>query len=398
MQLSFVWRYTMANTKRWCWYIPIVSLICTVIWYSYTMESTSRNRVAITALKPRVIDDTKQNVVAILSKQNVVPTVSKLEKKNEKYLVYLCDEKRDCGGWGDRQRGIVSLFLLSLVWKRTFKILISSPCDIKPYYTPTKEYNWIFTDDELKGLKDQKTKTLDFVGVDEPLMNMNMNSSEIADVLYIKTNCVNFLIIALKYANFLPVYLRKKGRASIFRESWNRFMIPTDKLLSQVVKIDSRGEINSDAKKLGKELVCAHLRIGHSKYLPNDYVGFPLVAVPKVWNFIDDNFHKKSRIFVATDNLDVRKSAISKYGRRYIGSYAYTMNPDNMRSNLTLACSSQESAYVDQLMLSKCDVLIFYRRSGFSIHASYLKTEWTNIYSILRNGSSTFSLQKTNIY
>ncbi|ESP02160.1 hypothetical protein LOTGIDRAFT_157314 [Lottia gigantea] len=372
----------MAKLTCWSRYILWTSLICIVVWYS-------------------LLNQCKQNVVPSLSEQNVKLSQSERhmapnrKKINEKYLVYLCDEKRDCGGWGDRQRGMVSLFLLSLVWKRTFKILISSPCDIKPYYKPTKEYNWIFTDDELKKLKAKTKRTLAFISNDIPLLNLNMNNSEIAEVLYVKTNCYSYSNIAENYTQFLPDYLRNKNRATIFRETWNRFMIPTEKITGQVSKIMSTGKINLDAKKSGKELICAHLRIGRSKYLPHDYTGIPLTAVPDVWDFIDHHFHKKSRIFVATDNLDVRQSAMSKYGRRYIGSYAYTMNPDKMRSNLTLACSSQESAYVDQLMLSKCDVLIFYRRSGFSLHASYLKTKWREIYAIMGHTKNSVSLKKT---
>ncbi|ESO94028.1 hypothetical protein LOTGIDRAFT_153509 [Lottia gigantea] len=379
----------MATKKKLCWYVPLVLMICMVVWHSipFITESRSRNPVDIRNAMSHVKNEISQNVIPILNEQ---------KKINEKYLVYLCDEKRDCGGWGDRQRGIVSLFLLSLVWKRTLKILISTPCDIKPYYKPTKEYNWIFTEEELKGLKGKRNKTLDFMGIDVPLIDINLNSSEIAEVLYIKTNCFHFVEIAQKYVKFLPVYLKNKGRAGIFRESWNRIMIPTDKVLSQVVKIESSGVINSDAKKTGKELVCAHLRTGLTENLNYDYGGFPPVAVTKLWNFIDGHFHNKSRIFVATDHLGIRKSAISKYGIRYIGSYASNVHPDTMRSNLTLACRSQESAYVDQLMLVKCDVLIYYRRSGFSIHASYLKTEWRNIYSILRNGKSTFSLKEAH--
>ncbi|ESP00200.1 hypothetical protein LOTGIDRAFT_173359 [Lottia gigantea] len=381
----------MATTKRLCWYVSLVSIIISmVVWNSkpYITESLSRNPVDITSNMSHVKNENNQSVLPILSKQ---------EKKKEKYLVYLCDEKKACGGWGDRQRGIVSLFILSLVWKRTLKILISSPCDIKPYYKPTKEYNWIFTEEELKGLKGKRNTTLEFMHRCKPLYDTyNLNSSDIAEVLYIKTNCVSFLPIAQKYAKFLPAYLKNKGRASVFRESWNRIMIPTDKVLSEVMKIESSGVINSDAKKSGKELVCVHLRTYLTENLTYDCGGFPPVAVTKLWNFIDGHFHNKSRIFVATDHLGIRKSAISKYGTRYIGSYASNVHPDSMRSNLTLACRSQESAYVDQLMLSKCDVLIYYRKSGFSIHASYLKTEWRNIYSIMRNSKSTFSLVKEN--
>ncbi|ESO86201.1 hypothetical protein LOTGIDRAFT_167433 [Lottia gigantea] len=383
----------MMIRRNWRWYIT-VALLCIIIWYSLPLTSvmTCRNPESTTT-EPHIIYGNEQNEVQILKKENVEPSPTKI---NERYLVYVCDDKNKCGGWGDRQRGIVCSFFLSMVWKRTFKIVLTSPCDIRPYYQPTKEYNWIFTEEELKGLQYKTNKTLNYMA-NCTLLNLNLNESETAEVLYVKANCYSYEKIVKNYTKFLPDFLKNihyKNRALIFREAWNRLMIPTERLTSQVSKIESSGKINLDAKTSGNELICAHLRIRHCGYFPRPFKGLPLSAVSKIWDFIDDNYHEKSRIFVATDDLDVRKSAISKYGARYIGSYAMVIHPDNMRFNLTLACSSQEAAYVDQLMLSKCNVLIYCRRSGFSIHASYLKIKGGEIYTIQGHTNTSVSLKK----
>lgn len=77
-------------------------------------------------------------------------------KRSGKYLVYVCHE--NCGGkkfifveihfisrlvkgWGDRLRGIMSLFMLSLMLDRNFRIEITHPCNLTYILRPNL-YNW----------------------------------------------------------------------------------------------------------------------------------------------------------------------------------------------------------------------------------------------------------------
>ncbi|CAF2699652.1 unnamed protein product [Rotaria sp. Silwood2] len=60
-------------------------------------------------------------------------------KRRGKYLVYVCHE--NCGGWGDRLRGIMSLFMLSLMLDRNFRIEITHPCNLTHILRPNL-YNW----------------------------------------------------------------------------------------------------------------------------------------------------------------------------------------------------------------------------------------------------------------
>ncbi|CAF1473959.1 unnamed protein product [Didymodactylos carnosus] len=49
-------------------------------------------------------------------------------------LIYSCI--RECGGWGDRQRGLESAFLLALITDRRFMIEMNFPCDIRTALQP----------------------------------------------------------------------------------------------------------------------------------------------------------------------------------------------------------------------------------------------------------------------
>jgi hypothetical protein len=73
---------------------------------------------------------------------------------NTKYVQYICDYK--CGGWGDRLKGIMSSFMLSLVLGRRFLIKIEHPCDMKHFFSDNDKY-W------SEPLIDQKNKKQIFI-------------------------------------------------------------------------------------------------------------------------------------------------------------------------------------------------------------------------------------------
>ena len=61
---------------------------------------------------------------------------------NQKLLIYQCtDNTRVCSGLGDRERGIVSTFLLALLTNRTFVVKHTRPCSLSYFFEPNV-YNW----------------------------------------------------------------------------------------------------------------------------------------------------------------------------------------------------------------------------------------------------------------
>ena len=43
-----------------------------------------------------------------------------------------------CGGWADRQKGIVSAYVLSVLMDRDFKLDMPRPCDIAVFLAPNQ--------------------------------------------------------------------------------------------------------------------------------------------------------------------------------------------------------------------------------------------------------------------
>jgi hypothetical protein len=73
------------------------------------------------------------------------PDISKIQSMidnvtvdNTKYVQYICDNA--CGGWGDRLKGIISTFMLSLVLERKFLMKVEHPCDMKYFFKDYDEY------------------------------------------------------------------------------------------------------------------------------------------------------------------------------------------------------------------------------------------------------------------
>jgi tryptophanase len=73
------------------------------------------------------------------------PDISKIQSMidnvtvdNTKYVQYICEKR--CGGWGDRLKGIVSTFMLSLVLERKFLMKVEHPCDMKYFFKDYDEY------------------------------------------------------------------------------------------------------------------------------------------------------------------------------------------------------------------------------------------------------------------
>ena len=77
-------------------------------------------------------------------------SASQGRKGSKKYVIFVCDERRSCGGWGDRQRGLVGVYALAIVTGRQFGIIMTVPCNITNVYVPNR-VNWVIPDHELQG-------------------------------------------------------------------------------------------------------------------------------------------------------------------------------------------------------------------------------------------------------
>ena len=62
----------------------------------------------------------------------------------ERFIMYRCDQEKDqhdCGGLGDRLKGILAAYLWSILDNRTLLIRINRPCNFVNLLEPN-EVNW----------------------------------------------------------------------------------------------------------------------------------------------------------------------------------------------------------------------------------------------------------------
>ncbi|XP_050394310.1 uncharacterized protein LOC126812107 isoform X2 [Patella vulgata] len=298
--------------------------------------------------------------------------------KRKKYLIYLCNDRRWCGGWGDRQRGIVTVYLMSLAYNRTFGIEMTSPCDFKRFMQPNQT-NWIIPPQDLVN---RTTKTIDSMGAGPPRLDYNGTNTE--DVIKIKINSDASMHIRKLFPKQMPKYVHGVSRAIVFRRVWKHLMKPSQHIIEHLKEMSGNVDLNNRTH----QLVCAHLRIGKSKNLPNDPPRVNISSIDKLWTFLH-TFENSSKIFIATDNEEVRVSARKTFGPRYFDTGGKIIHIDRQRWSKG-ACLGFETAILDQIILTSCDVLVV-SPSNFSVRAAMLKDLLESVYMFGGKGVRPFS-------
>ena len=89
----------------------------------------------------------------------------KTKINKNKYIIYRCDSDGECGGWGDRLKGIFSAYWWAILTDRQLIIQITKPCPLTEIFEPneikwnmqiTKEIN--YTEVLLSNINEQNFK------------------------------------------------------------------------------------------------------------------------------------------------------------------------------------------------------------------------------------------------
>ena len=296
-------------------------------------------------------------------------------QKYKKYLIFKCSTGM-CGGWSDRQRGLVNVYILSIVTGRQFGIIMTKPCNVTRYYVP-KEVNWIIPDDELRGKTEVMINDKGSSNFSRDLSTMNFNKKYPQDVVYIKTNNNAYVELLRKnklYASKLPQWAIST-KAAVFAKAWNTLMRPSAQLQSHLKKY--LRSISFEHRT--RPLVCSHVRVARSETIPMD--GKPRMNVSDIgvlWNFLDGYVRNGSKMFLATDSQLVRNMTRQRFGDNVTDTGGDIIHVD-MQANLIGACNGFGYALLDQLIMTHCDVLVL-STSGFGLRAGFLRKKRDNLF------------------
>ncbi|XP_041356504.1 S-antigen protein-like isoform X2 [Gigantopelta aegis] len=342
-------------------------------------ENDKKDKVYVNGTKDKVRSndgkgEEKGKEVKVYRGDGVKRTVHQGGKR--RYLIYQCDETSTCGGWGDRQRGMVSVFLLAIVTNRMFGINMTSPCDLKLFYIPN-QVNWIVKKRDLKALSKIHVYGMDRNKNLYNLPTLDFNKRFPQDVVYLHTNIDYFWAIVKNpvFSKHLPKWVAY-GRNKAFRTAWNMMMKYTAHFEEHV---DNLMSLTS-----GGDLLCAHVRLRRNPTIPNDAKSINSPATVKhLWKFLDKYVTNSSRVFIATDSLEVRKMSKEYYKGRQLDSGGIILHIDRQRK-WSQACEGFEMALLDQAILTQCSVLVS-SASMFSQRAAMLSN--TKDVFIFQNGT-----------
>ncbi|KAL8617840.1 hypothetical protein ACOMHN_040188 [Nucella lapillus] len=289
-------------------------------------------------------------------------------KEGGRFLIFECTSSSICGGWADRQEGLVTVFLLAYLTKRRYGIRMNTPCEITKFIIPN-EYNWIVPEAELKGKSTRVISAIDRSSFSAEMPTVDFNAKYTEDVVVLRTNrdLLREIRANPHYRDVLPSWA-KQARPEFFRDVWHTLMKPAADLQQRLGKFLQSLHYFSRTRPL----VGVHARIGGSKYFRDANLGDRLKDIGALWDFIQPHVSNGSDLFVATDNPDVLKSSAARFGSRHHDAAAVLRHVDRQRSDPSI-CQAQGDAILDQLILMRCDILIMSLGSGFSGRAAMIR-------------------------
>ncbi|KAK3764127.1 hypothetical protein RRG08_039297 [Elysia crispata] len=327
------------------------------------------------------------------------PERTRTNWKGERYIVYLCHSNLTCAGWGDRQHGIFSVYLISLVTNRTFKVDMQSPCPLGKLYHP-RLVNWKLNQSELEGLSSIHLYALNDRQFRDSVKSIDFDKEYPQDVVYLTTNYDYFynLKVNPNYKDIFRQKVRGRPRPILFADLWQG-IFKINKRVSR--KISPALDLAHPSKS--HKLVCAHVRFGRNPTIPNDGdIRNTLSTIKPFWKFMERHSDPdKYRMFIASDWEGFQEKVRSVYPDLLVFVSGDIVHIDKMRSyfhagqkgkNSSISslgpvdeCSGFEKVIADQYVLSKCDVLLL-TYSVFGKAAAYMRRSNEDLF-LLENGT-----------
>ncbi|CAL1530894.1 unnamed protein product [Lymnaea stagnalis] len=378
---------------------PVLERTLPTVHFAFTVAPHNHTR-APKKIIPRLKPHTATKLI-------LPPSLSHAEVTSawdERYLVYLCDSRSWCGGMGDRQRALVSLYAISRLVNRQFYLIMSSPCDLSNFYVP-RTYRWLPDTDELEPPGKNNTIAASTYRENEKftrsLTDGDFNVNNPQKVIYVKTNYDLFGFISRNafYSKLLEKWSGLRDPRERFHWAWHELMQPSPQLMSNLERVlGSRflgrkglmspsqvkaSEINPFYDVGDAKLICAHVRMGQNPSLPMDspFTAVYLSAIPKLHKFmLSKDAEGNAMFFVATDYINIRIRSHNTFGKRFIDYGATILHIDHQRRGSGV-CEGFGDAALDQLILSLCDVLVVCR-SGYSLRAYFMSNITAPVYII----------------
>ena len=294
-----------------------------------------------------------------------------------KFLVFVCLKKQMCGGWGDRQKGIISTYLLSVLTNRTFAIYYTSPCNLSQFLLPNS-YNWTKCLDYIVSVPKSETKVINMMGggesFKESLQNIDLENPFESNVVFIHTNQIwNQYILAHPNASERLHWAVGKTVAEVSSLVLDRLFQPEASLQKEITRFISNVP--------HKQMICSHIRVGKNPTIPKDnerHFGVPNVTA--ILEFLG-RFEVPSKylIYVATDSEEIRNNVKETFVNSVTVDMPVIHIDRYTNAQDSIACNGLFAVLLEQYILSKCDTLLL-TRSNMGTMAAYMSTKVQDLF------------------
>lgn len=276
----------------------------------------------------------------------------------------------------------MSLFMISLMLDRNFRIEITHPCSLTNILRPNL-YNWTQSIDGLV-VRDPLTKKHRFnltrkmlittANVHRDILdnvsqiltkNRSINSIWSEDVLYWATNKDYFhqlsenLFYRKKFKSYGIMTKYQIKLETLFPLFYEILFRPVETIENEI--------FNYKIKQKRSKLICAQIRTGQNPTIPDDkYLPGRRNISESIFSFIDANYaDKTTEIFLTTDNQNVFEEAKRRYGIRLLYVEGEITHLDRSENTNQKVCREQKKLLTDFHLLGEfCNVSII-SNSGF---------------------------------
>ena len=302
-------------------------------------------------------------------------------KREVKFLVYFCDwANNGCFGYGDRVRGLISLFYLAVLTDRAFLIHWKTPKPLERFLTP-KNINWTFPIPLLetrkhfwrniyrhrkKDLDDWLTKNISAVSSLVKKENFNVYFDKPVEI--VATN-VYFADGAMQNNK----YLMQRSQAMEIRpllpgsQRHTKIGCAFDILFDTPPRLQNA--LQNTRKKLrenGTFVIGIHIRLGDKQFGRNntrvsesDFPKYNLCAKKVERKLFSLNGRKHARWFLATDSLLVKDYARKHFAEKVITEESKPEHIDiNNEGEKPFSDKGMIGVLHDHFMLAECDFLV----------------------------------------
>jgi len=303
-------------------------------------------------------------------------TAFKTNDLSDKTMIYSCQSF--CGGWGDRLRGILSVYILALLTNRHFMIDMNYPCDILKVIQPNI-VNWTYVKSNQsnnrtrlnintmpswqKAIRNEianRIKSQDFVQIWSSY-----------DDIFISTNS-DYMTSALRNI-FVSNQTRKLlGQLPLSQATMQTlFAFLFELLFTPSISVRNRVDTIL-ATSRHRHLICLHIRIGKNPANPWDYAFKGRENTTETMlDFTDNYLSNKSSplVFVTSDSGHDIANVLHHYPNSSMTIVGPILHIDRFDRRSSTICDGFIKVLADFYVLGECQTSLL-SNSGFSSWAN----------------------------